>query len=135
MSATVLAAAVATSAAQSQTQQRIAAFAARTSFEATRLAPGDIEALRTSLAPATPIYVSAVPARPPAEQVDTGGPPRRRRSSSRCRTSPRTALRAAPHSTAISAGSSATPACGCALVIGGDLQNPAGPFLRRPNWR
>src|SRR5712691_9416325 len=57
--------------AASPPQQRIAAFAARASFEATRLAPGDIEALRASVAPTTPIYVSAVPARPLAEQVDT----------------------------------------------------------------
>jgi methylenetetrahydrofolate reductase (NADPH) len=52
-------------------QQRIAAFAARTSFEATRLAPGDIEALCASARRQTPIYVSAVPARPLADQIDT----------------------------------------------------------------
>ena len=52
-------------------QQRIAAFAARASFEATRLAPGDIEALRAGFAPATPIYVGASPARPLAAQIDT----------------------------------------------------------------
>jgi len=55
---------------QSPPQRRIAAFAARATFEATRLGPGDVEALR-GIAPATPIYVSAVPARPHAMQVDT----------------------------------------------------------------
>jgi methylenetetrahydrofolate reductase (NADPH) len=50
--------------------RRIAAFAARASFEATRLAPGDLEALEACLAPGTAIYVSAIPARPPAEQID-----------------------------------------------------------------
>src|SRR5262249_54609996 len=54
-----------------QPLQCIAAFAARSSFEVTRLAPGDIEALRTSTLRQTPIYVSAVPARPLADQIDT----------------------------------------------------------------
>lgn len=54
-----------------QPVQRIAAFAARASFEATRLAPGDIEALRTSTLRQTPVYVSAVPARPLGDQTDT----------------------------------------------------------------
>ncbi|HMA70362.1 MAG TPA: methylenetetrahydrofolate reductase [Xanthobacteraceae bacterium] len=52
-------------------EQRIAAFAACASFEATRLALGDIEALRIGIAPKTPIYVSAVPARPLVTQIDT----------------------------------------------------------------
>lgn len=52
-------------------QQRIAAFATRASFEATRLAPDDIEVLRIGLAPKTPIYVSAIPTRPLAAQIDT----------------------------------------------------------------
>jgi methylenetetrahydrofolate reductase (NADPH) len=128
MSATVLAAAVATSAAPSTPQQRIAAFATRASFEATRLAPGDIEALRTSLAPTTPIYVSAVPARPPAEQVDTAA----RLAAA--------GFEAVPHIAARSFASGAEldrhlgrlvddAGVRRALVIGGDLQNPAGPFF------
>jgi methylenetetrahydrofolate reductase (NADPH) len=53
------------------TCQRIAAFASRASFEATRLAKDDIAALQAGIAPGTPIYVSAVPARPLAEQIET----------------------------------------------------------------
>jgi len=56
---------------RSPPQRRIATFAARATFEATRLAPGDVEALCAGVAPATPIYVSAVPARPLAVQIDT----------------------------------------------------------------
>jgi methylenetetrahydrofolate reductase (NADPH) len=56
---------------QLRPQQCIAAFAARASFEATRLEPGDVEVLRIGIAPKTPIYVSAVPARPLADQIDT----------------------------------------------------------------
>ena len=54
-----------------QDKQRIAAFAARASFEATRLEPGDLEALREGFPRETPIYVSAVPAHPLAMQIDT----------------------------------------------------------------
>jgi len=126
MSATVLAAAVATSAAQ--LQQRIAAFAARASFEATRLAPGDIDSLRDGLASATPIYVSAVPARPPAEQIDTAA----RLAAA--------GFEAVPHIAARSFASGADldrhlgrlvddAGVRRVLVIGGDLQNPAGPFF------
>src|SRR5437588_9580861 len=56
--------------AQAEPQRRIAAFLGQSSFETARLAPGDLDALAGSLAPGTPIYVSAVPARPPAEQID-----------------------------------------------------------------
>ncbi len=54
-----------------QPHQRIAGFAALASFEATRLAPNDIEALIAGASPTTRIYVSAVPARPPTEQIAT----------------------------------------------------------------
>src|SRR5215470_5055199 len=75
MNAQVLAAEVvaksAQCAAQSSAQQCIVAFTARASFETTRPTRGDIEALRASIAPKTPIYVSAVPAHPLAMQIDT----------------------------------------------------------------
>src|ERR1700722_1239600 len=47
---------------------RIAAFSAQASFEVTRLARGDLDALR-GFAPGRRVYVSAVPARPPAPQT------------------------------------------------------------------
>src|ERR1700677_2983762 len=50
-------------------RQRIAAFSAQASFEVTRLARGDLEALR-AFAPGRRVYVSAVPARPPAAQIE-----------------------------------------------------------------
>jgi len=72
MNAQVLATPVLARPAQSSSsQQRIAAFTARASFEATRLLPGDIEALCAGVAPKTPVYVSAVPTRPLVVQIDT----------------------------------------------------------------
>jgi methylenetetrahydrofolate reductase (NADPH) len=109
-------------------QQCIAAFMARASFEATRPTLGDIEALRTSIAPKTPIYVSAVPKHPLAAQIDIA-----------------VALAAAgfepvPHIAARRFASGAeldrhlgrlNDEAGVkrALVIGGDLAAPAGPFF------
>ena len=111
-----------------QGQPRIATFAARTSFEATRLGPGDLEALRANFPPGTPIYVSAVPKRPPAAQIATV-------ARIAC-----AGFEPVPH---VSARSFATAADldrylglltdGAAvrrvLVIGGDLPVPAGPFF------
>jgi methylenetetrahydrofolate reductase (NADPH) len=71
MTAQILAAQARAMAAPWRPEQRIAAFAARASFETTRLAPGDIEALRAGIAPGAPIYISAVPASPLAAQIDT----------------------------------------------------------------
>src|SRR5271163_4819176 len=48
---------------------RIAAFTAQASFEVTRLAPGDIEALQSF--PSRPrVYIGAVPARPAQAKVE-----------------------------------------------------------------
>ena len=109
-------------------QQCIAAFAMRASFEATRLEPGDLEALRANFPLGTPIYISAVPKRPTAAQIET-------------------ATRVAgagfepvPHISARSFATTAdldrhlgllTEVAGVrrALVIGGDLAAPAGPFF------
>ncbi len=60
-----------TVAAPAEARRRIAAFAAQASFEATRLEPGDIAALQTGIPAGASIYVSAVPARPLAEQIET----------------------------------------------------------------
>jgi methylenetetrahydrofolate reductase (NADPH) len=48
----------------------IAAFAASSSFETTHPSVADIEGLQARWAAGTAVYVSAVPARPPAEQID-----------------------------------------------------------------
>jgi methylenetetrahydrofolate reductase (NADPH) len=111
-----------------QDQQRIAAFAARASFEATRLQPGDLEALAAGFPRGTRVYVSAIPKRPPAAQVETavhiaeaGFDP-------------------VPHISARSFASAAdldrhlgvlADSAGVrrVLVIGGDLPAPAGPFF------
>ena len=56
--------------AQAEARRRIVAFMAQASFETARLALGDLDAL-AGLARGTSIYVSAVPARPPTEQIET----------------------------------------------------------------
>lgn len=111
-----------------QDQQRIAAFAARASFEATRLEPGDLETLREGFPRGTPIYVSAIPKRPPAAQVETvvriAG----------------AGFEPVPHISARSFASAAdldrhlgllAEGAGVrrVLVIGGDLPVPSGPFF------
>jgi methylenetetrahydrofolate reductase (NADPH) len=48
---------------------RIADFVRHASFEATRPSQVEIDAVTAAAAPATPIYVSALPSRPPAEQI------------------------------------------------------------------
>src|SRR5499427_10330582 len=127
MNAQVLAAQVLAKSAQSSPQQCIVAFTARASFETTRPTRGDIEALRATIAPKTPIYVSAVPAHPLAMQIDTA-----------------TSLAAAgfepvPHIAARRFASGAeldrhlgrlSDDAGVrrVLVIGGDFGSPAGPF-------
>jgi methylenetetrahydrofolate reductase (NADPH) len=132
MTAQVLAAQVlaksAQSPVQSSPQQRIAAFMARASFEATRPTLSDIEELRAAIAPRTPLYISAVPTRPLAAQIDLA-----------------VGLAAAgfepvPHIAArrFSSGVELDRHLGRlndeagvkrVLVIGGDLPAPAGPFF------
>jgi len=48
---------------------RIADLVRRASFEATRPSDGEIDALAAAAARATPVYISAVAARPPSEQI------------------------------------------------------------------
>lgn len=111
-----------------QEQQRIASFAARASFEATRLEPGDLEALRVGFPRGAAVYVTAIPRRPPAAQVET-------------------AVRIAeagfepvPHISARTFTSAAdldrhlglladTAGVRRVLAISGDLPAPAGPFF------
>jgi len=110
-----------------QPQQRIAAFATRASFEATRLAPGDIEALRAGVAPETPIYVSAVPAHPLAVQIDTAT----RLAAAGFEPVPHITARSFASDTEIDRhlGRLADEArVRRVLVVGGDFTAPVGPF-------
>ena len=114
-------------AAQSQPQQRNAAYAARASFEATRLAPGDIDALRAGVAPETPIYVSAVPARPLADQIDTAT----RLAAAGFEPMPHIAARGFASGTELDRHlGRLTDDAGVkrVLVVGGDFAAPVGPF-------
>lgn len=48
---------------------QIAAFMRTASFETTHPSPADLEALKASAAPATAVYISAIPSRPAGEQI------------------------------------------------------------------
>ena len=129
MSAQILAAQAPTKAIRpaASSQQRIAAFAARASLEATRLAPGDIEALCVNAARGTPIYVSAVPARPLATQIDTAT----RLATAGFEPVPHIAARGFANGTELARhlGRLADEAgVRRALIIGGDFAAPLGPF-------
>ncbi len=111
-----------------QEQQRIASFAARASFEATRLEPGDLEALGAAFPRGTRIYVSAIPKRPPAAQIE---------AVTRIAGA---GFEPVPHISARSFTSVAdldrhlglladSGGVRRVLVIGGDLPAPAGPFF------
>jgi methylenetetrahydrofolate reductase (NADPH) len=113
--------------AQAEPQRRIAAFMAKASFETTRLAPGDVDALAASMARGTPIYVSAVPARPPAEQIDTAS----RLGAAGFEPVPHIAARGFASGAELDRhlGRLAHEAgVRRVLVIGGDQAAPAGPF-------
>jgi methylenetetrahydrofolate reductase (NADPH) len=111
-----------------QDLQRVAAFAARASFEATRLEPGDLDALGAGFPAGTPVYVSAIPKRPPEALIETvtriAG----------------AGFEPVPHISARSFASAAeldrhlgllADGAGVqrVLVIGGDLPAPVGPFF------
>jgi methylenetetrahydrofolate reductase (NADPH) len=106
---------------------RIAEFVRGASFEATRPSDAEIGALVAAAVPATPIYVSAVPSRPPEEQIGIA-----RRLNAR-------GFEPVPHVAARNFGSSAALDDYLArmveqagvrrlLVIGGDRDAPAGGF-------
>jgi len=113
---------------QASPQQRIAAFMVRASFEATRLMPSDIEALRVSIAPKVPIYIGAVPSRPLAAQIDIAA----RLAGAGYEPVPHIAARS------FASGADLDRHLGRlkddagvrrVLVIGGDIAAPAGPFF------
>lgn len=127
MNVQVPAAQVLATQAQPLPHQRIAAFMARASFEATRIMAADIEALCAGFAPKTPVYVSAVPAHPRAVQIDTAA----RLAAAGFEPVPHIAARG------FASGAELDRHLACladqagvrrVLVIGGDFAAPAGPF-------
>ncbi len=108
-------------------QRRIAAFAAQASFEVTRLAAADIDALRSSAARETRVYVSAVPSRPPGERIDTAA----RLGAAGVEPVPHVVARSfASHADLDRHLGRLVDEAGVrrVLVIGGDQAVPAGPF-------
>jgi methylenetetrahydrofolate reductase (NADPH) len=109
-----------------QPRQQIAAFTAQTSFEVTRLARGDLEALR-GFPSCRRVYVSAVPARPPQAQIDVAC----KLAAAGFEPVPHLAVRSFATNAALDS-HLARLAEGAkvrrVLIIGGDLATPAGPF-------
>jgi methylenetetrahydrofolate reductase (NADPH) len=109
-----------------QSRQRIAAFTAQASFEVTRLAPGDLEALR-GFPSCRRVYVSAVPARPPQPQIEVACA----LAAAGFEPVPHLAVRSFATSTALDSHlARLVEGAGVrrVLIIGGDLATPAGPF-------
>jgi methylenetetrahydrofolate reductase (NADPH) len=105
--------------------RRIADFACAASFEVTRLAPGDLDALRAL--PARPrIYVSAVLTRPVQQQLDVVSA----LAAAGFEPVPHLAVRNFASIGALDAHLAHLSQCGVRrlLVIGGDRAMPAGPF-------
>ncbi len=108
-------------------QHRIAAFAAQVTFEVTRLAPDDIDVLNSSVPRGTRIYVSAVPKRPLAEQIEVAA----QLGAAGFAPVPHIAARAfASHADLDRHLGALADKAGarCILAIGGDHAVPAGPF-------
>jgi methylenetetrahydrofolate reductase (NADPH) len=105
---------------------QIAAFTAQASFEVTRLARGDLEALRGF--PSRPrVYVSAVPARPAKAQIDVACA----LAAAGYEPVPHVAVRSFASSAALDAHLARLAEAAKVrrvLIIGGDLATPAGPF-------
>ena len=122
----MIAAPAPTLAAAPNPRQGIAAFAAQASFEATRLADGDLEALR-GFPSCRRVYVSAVPARPPQAQIDVAC----RLAAAGVEPVPHLAVRAFASGAALDSHlARLVEGAGVrrVLVIGGDLAIRAGPF-------
>jgi methylenetetrahydrofolate reductase (NADH) len=105
--------------------RRIADFAGEASFEVTRLAPGDLDALR-ALPERPPVYVSAVLTRPLQEQLDVVTA----LAAAGFEAVPHLAVRAFTSAGALDAHLARLAATGVRrlLVIAGDRAAPAGPF-------
>jgi methylenetetrahydrofolate reductase (NADPH) len=106
---------------------RIAEFVRAASFEATRPSDAEIAAFAAVAAPATPVYVSAVPSRPPAEQIATA----RRLHARGFEPVPHLAARNFESAVALDdylARMADEAGVRRLLVIGGDRDTPAGGF-------
>ncbi len=106
---------------------RIAEFVRGASFEATRPSDAEIAALAAVAVPATPVYVSAVPARPPAEQLAVA----RRLHAQGFEPVPHVAARNFESALALDdylARMTEEAGVRRLLVIGGDRDTPAGGF-------
>ena len=111
--------------AQAEAQRRVVAFMAHASFETARLAAGDLDAL-TGLARGTPVYVSAVPARPLTEQIDTVA----RIAAAGLEPVPHIAARGFASAAAFDRHLARLTEASVrrVLIIGGDQAGPTGPF-------
>jgi methylenetetrahydrofolate reductase (NADPH) len=106
--------------------ERIAAFIARASFEATRLAAGDIAAL-SAFGGRPRIYVSAVPSRPAQAQIGVAA----NLAAAGFEPVPHLAVRSFASAAALDAHlARLVEEAGVrrVLIIGGDRATPAGPF-------
>jgi methylenetetrahydrofolate reductase (NADPH) len=105
--------------------RRIADFAREASFEVTRLAPGDLDALR-GLAQRPRVYVSAVLTRPIRQQLDVVSA----LAAAGFEPVPHLAVRGFTSADALDAHLARLAAAGVRrlLVIAGDRAAPAGPF-------
>jgi methylenetetrahydrofolate reductase (NADPH) len=106
---------------------RIAELVRTASFEATRPSEAEIAAFAAVAAPATPVYVSAVPSRPPEEQIATA----RRLHAHGFEPVPHVAARNFASALALDdylARMAEEAGVRRLLVIGGDRDTPAGGF-------
>jgi methylenetetrahydrofolate reductase (NADPH) len=106
---------------------RIAEFVRAASFEATRPSDGEIAAFSAAAVPATPVYVSAVPSRPPEEQIAIA----RRLHARGFEPVPHVAARNFASAQALDdylARMAEEAGVRRLLVIGGDRDTPAGGF-------
>jgi len=106
---------------------RIAAFVHAASFEATRPSDAEIDAFAAAAVPGTPVYVSAVPTRPPEEQIATA----RRLHARGFEPVPHVAARNFASTMALDdflARMAEQAGVRRLLVIGGDRDAPAGSF-------
>ena len=106
---------------------RIAEFVRAASFEATHPSDAEIAAFAAAAVPATPVYVSAVPSRPPAEQIAVA----RRLHARGFEPVPHVAARNFASAVALDdylARMAEEAGVRRLLVIGGDRDTPAGGF-------
>jgi methylenetetrahydrofolate reductase (NADPH) len=124
---TFSAAAIARPDSQSEPFRHIAEFMSRASFETTRLSAADLGALAQASCAGSRVYVSAVPSRPPSEQLDIAT----RLKAHGYEPIPHIAARSFASGQALDqtlARLVGEAGVRRALVIAGDRPEPAGPF-------